>query len=763
MKHARVLRFILGVFLLAGHAGQPAWAQPPSSPTQISLAGQIELARLVDMAAQRLRLNIDYDAGALKGTVTLRLDGGLTDQELWELTNRVLAARGFTTVRQQAAAEPGGPARLSYSVVKLTDAPTLAPVTERGRDVPAASGPAPGFQSLVFRLQHRSPRDLIDQLNKIGGRGAGGGGIAAGFSPVGDTGMIVVSDLTTRLEQVASLIDLLDVPEARTVVEEIPATNITAPQLVTLMNQLAAKREAVSGHKLPGDALAGPDGNAVLVVAPESALPAWRELVRTLDRREPVETVAYTPRYFPAKEVSRLIDQSIKRPASGPGAAAVDDRWNLVVDDLTGSLLVTATPSQHESIRALVDRLDQAPAGVRRPMRTFTIKNRSVDEIVSVIEQLVNSGGLSAAAPVDEPAAASSNGAQLAAVIPLPPPPTTSPPASLPDSRSAGSGHLTKASIAAGRPDDDALTLTVDRGTSTIIAVGDPRILEQVETLIKALDIRQPQVMLEVLLVTLTRGQTLDLGVELEKLEMSGDTLIRVSSLFGLGSRGSGGDRIGPENATGFTGVVLSPGDFSIILRALETLNDGRSLSMPTLLVGNNEQATLDSVVQQPFASVNASNTVSTTSFGGTQDAGTVVTIQPQIAEGDHLLLQYSVSLSSFLGPASSPTLPPPRQQNRVQSVATIPDGFTVVVGGIEIENKSQATSQIPLLGSIPIIGEAFKNRALADNRSRFYVFIRANILRHGGFEDLKYLSETQAAEARVEDGWPQLKPRVIR
>jgi type II secretory pathway component GspD/PulD (secretin) len=194
---------------------------------------------------------------------------------------------------------------------------------------------------------------------------------------------------------------------------------------------------------------------------------------------------------------------------------------------------------------------------------------------------------------------------------------------------------------------------------------------------------------------------------------------------------------------------------------------------MPKLLVGNNQQASINSVVQQPFASVNASNTVSTTSFGGTSDAGTVVTIKPQIAEGDHMNLDYSVSLSSFVGAASDPTLPPPRQENQVQSVATIPDGHTVVVGGIEVESESKSVSQVPLLGSIPVVGEAFKSRAKSSTRSRFFVFIRANILRGrgaggaggmggDGFEALRYISSKDAAAARVDDGFPDVQPRVI-
>lgn len=110
-----------------------------------TLAGQVDLPRLVDAAAQRLRVNIEYDASALKGQVTLRLEGGLSDEELWQLVNRVLAARGFTTVRQSSAA--GSPP--AYSVVKLSDAPAVAGLTlapeGSGPAAPGSGGPPAGF------------------------------------------------------------------------------------------------------------------------------------------------------------------------------------------------------------------------------------------------------------------------------------------------------------------------------------------------------------------------------------------------------------------------------------------------------------------------------------------------------------------------------------------------------------------------------------------------------------------------------------------
>jgi type IV pilus assembly protein PilQ len=184
---------------------------------------------------------------------------------------------------------------------------------------------------------------------------------------------------------------------------------------------------------------------------------------------------------------------------------------------------------------------------------------------------------------------------------------------------------------------------------------------------------------------------------------------------------------------------------------------------MPKLLVTNNQQATLDSVLEQPFASTNASNTVTTTSFGGTKPAGTQITLKPQIAEGDHLLLDYNISLSAFVGAAANASLPPPRQENKVQSAATLPDGHTVVVGGIELNTEGKAVNQVPGLAQIPLLGELFKNRSNTNSRNRFYIFIRANILRHRSFEDLKYLSEVAAGHAAVDDGWPVVEPRVIR
>ncbi|MCB9845514.1 MAG: hypothetical protein H6811_05980 [Phycisphaeraceae bacterium] len=73
------------------------WAGAARAQQTLTLAGELPLARLLDACAERLGAVIEYQPKVLTETVTLR--GAVSDAELWDLTNRLLAARGFTTIR----------------------------------------------------------------------------------------------------------------------------------------------------------------------------------------------------------------------------------------------------------------------------------------------------------------------------------------------------------------------------------------------------------------------------------------------------------------------------------------------------------------------------------------------------------------------------------------------------------------------------------------------------------------------------------------
>lgn len=740
----RILVILLQLLVLLGFALSPTIAAAqPNGPVATVPSGSIELARLVDLAAQRLRINVDYDAAQLKGVVTLRLEGAVSDDELWALVNRLLAARGFTTVRAAPKA---------YSVVRLADA--AAAVGAAGLAAPDGApfeGPRPGFTAVTVRPAHRPAKDLVEPLGKVLSKPAGS------VSALGDSGLLLVVDLADRVDAALALLRTLDVPTS-IVTREIPTRHVTPQALAAAVAQVAAKREAISGEKVPGEIVALPTGSSVLLICPPEREAFWRDLAAALDQRERIETRTYPTRSHAPKDVANLVEQTLLRPG-----AAADERVSVIIDDLTGSVIVTATPTQHQEIAALIERLGSALAPPARIVRSFVIRNRPASELHAVLDQLLNAGAVVAPA-VPEPAPADGV---------IPDPDLRPWPQGTRESSEASAATRQPPATAGSRPPlngapvvpaDRAINFTIDEATNSLIAVGEARLLDQIEPLLRTLDVRQPQVMLEVLIVSLTDAQTVDLGVELQQIQISNDVRIRLASLFGLsGAQGSGNGAMPPPAGLGFTGSILSPGDFSILIRALQTINRGRSLSMPRLLVANNEQGTLNSVLDVPFASTNASNTVTTTSFGGSRPAGTQVSITPQIGTGDYLTLDYSVSLSSFAGAAANANLPPPRQENRIQSVATIPDGYTVAVGGIELQTDGTGISQVPGLARIPLLGEAFKSRSKNTSKTRFYVFIRASIMRSTTFEDLKYLSDQSVAAAEVDDGFPEVEPRVIR
>ncbi|MBX3408179.1 MAG: hypothetical protein KF869_15610 [Phycisphaeraceae bacterium] len=680
-----------------------------------------------------------------------------------------------------------------------------AELFEPGTDVPIVGPegrwvPPPSFRRLALVMNHIAPKDAAAAIAPLLSKPIG----TTSDEPA--TRTLVISDLHAHAMAAAHAARVLDAPSQEVRIAEYLCTYVEPAQLMALGQQVISRRDgamsqppASTGSKAVGELILSPGGRGILVVSTKDRIDLWMDVLATLDQREPVQATRYPTAPATAAEVARVLEQTLTaNRAIQPTASIADPRWSALPDDATGTLLITGTPAQHEMVEQLLASLAAAPPESRRPLKTFVLRHRSVREVIGVIERLISAGALdsaaaaAAAAPTNDGAdgADGSAGDQSGAAAAwdgqagkaeaarreasrVVAPPRELPPLLSGMGEGGGRDGPNRGSSSRGGRGRSGLTLTADEATNTLIAIGEPHALARLEALIPTLDVRQAQVMIEAVLVSLSDSQTLQLGIELEKIEVSGDTVFRLASLFGLSTAGAGGAGGGGRivgDAAGFTGVVLNPGEFSIILRALETINNGRAISVPKVLVNNNQQASFNSSLQQPYASTNASSTVATTSFGGTFDAGTVITVRPQIAEGDHLVLDYQVRLSSFTGSATA-NLPPPRQENSVTSIATIPDGYTVVVGGLEAITDGEGESRVPGIGAIPIIGELFKNRTSQRSRARFFVFLRANVMRGTtgsgtGFEELKYLSDRAAEDSGIAgefDGWPVMRPRVIR
>ncbi|MBX3388622.1 MAG: hypothetical protein KF691_04120 [Phycisphaeraceae bacterium] len=375
---------------------------------RVSLPEQVDLSGLVILTANTLEIPLEFDPAILKpsgsgasSTVTLRGVSDVTPDELWALTNQVLASRQLALVRS--------PNAHVLSIVKLADAPNASGV--QIATVQPDTSLRPGFVQQIIRPKFRSAKDLAEAIKPFLTKNVGTA------TPVGDSGLLLISDLASRVEEAKKLLDTLDVPREDISPLVVEARNIPATALQSAVTQLAAKRDAVSGDKLRGELTIAPDGKSLLLVAPAETRDSWLKLIAALDQREEVITRDYTPKVFSAKEVANLIEQTIREktmnaPAAAPSAQSADDRLRVVTDELTGTLIVTATPTQHERIVALLARLDATPQSAARPVRAFPVRNRPVKEVLQTLQSLIAAGALDTSSVVD----ASGQGAAAASI-----------------------------------------------------------------------------------------------------------------------------------------------------------------------------------------------------------------------------------------------------------------------------------------------------------------------------------------------------------
>ena len=697
-------------------------AQGEKAPREEVLAEELwvvaqeeqSLAQLVSWCSRLYEIDVQFDPEKLKDVVRLRVTRRMSGREVWELTNLALAERGLISVQ--------APGHDFLTITTIEEARQIARVEK-----PDLMNAWAGYLRVLVPLEHASVNDVRDTLSLLVSK-------THGFVSAASPSTVLIGDLKPGVVQALDVLAILDRPSEGVAVEELAVKHATAVDVVALCERLSVTRKGAGAGELDGKVLAVPGTRRVVIVAPESELDLFRGWVAQFDREGSAVARNYSPRRFGLSETAALVDQVLQ------AASATDPEanWNVIEDKLTGTLILTAAPHLHARVEDLFRRLEATENAPRNPIRTFPIKNRAASELLSLLEELVDEGALESL-PGDE---ASLEGRVVEGVTaPIP------------------------AAVRLGEDEDagSGITITADAGSNRLIAMGEGRVLDQLGVLIETLDLPHSQVLVEALVVSLSEGDTLDLGVELQRIITDGDESKRLASLFGIGPVDPAALSLPTAGGTGGSAVVLDPGSFSAVVSALETLNEGRTLTIPKILVSNNQEASLDSVLQTPFTSTNASTTVATTSFGGTQDAGTSIQVTPTIAEGDRLVLDYTVSISSFVGDSADPNIPPPRQENKLHSVVSVPDGFVVVVGGLEVESEAEAFTQAPILGSIPILGALFRNQSKTKSKSRFFVFLRCNVLRSRGFEDLKYLSKPAMRAASVDDDWPKLEPRVIR
>ena len=406
--------------------------------------------------------------------------------------------------------------------------------------------------------------------------------------------------------------------------------------------------------------------------------------------------------------------------AQGPTAAIQQGtvETKIMVQPRTNSLLIMAMPDDMPDILELIARLDVDQVERERNFHYVMLRNADAEDTAEVLNDFLQDS---------QRVQAQGNQAR----------------------GNAGGGGATSS--------NNEVAVVPDPATNALLIAAGRSRFDEVRDIIDHLDQPQDQVLIETALIELSGRDFLDIGVELGGASIPG---VDGTGGFGVSSFGlsdfqdNDGDGIPdvrvPNLAQGVTAGIIEGDGFSLpfLLAAIEEKRDTNVLNIPSVLVHNNGSATVETLDQQPTTTVTANGQGQTQeNFNGYEDAGITLQISPTISSLNYLRLNITLEVSTFQGSFSGP-IPPPKTKRTLQTVVNVPNGDTMVIGGIIVDNKTISKDQVPWLGDIPLVGFLFRRQDETEDRTTLYFFVTPHIMRDREFADLAAFSYSKKLEA---------------
>ena len=300
--------------------------------------------------------------------------------------------------------------------------------------------------------------------------------------------------------------------------------------------------------------------------------------------------------------------------------------------------------------------------------------------------------------------------------------------------------------------------ISVDPQTHNLVVIADEETAMQISNVIANLDAPKPQVLIKVVFMELQRNDSFDLGIQggyTKGLGNSSSTgsLAQVFGLTGITSVVTNFSGIGQPFSSapatpngGFYQIVGS--DYQATLTAIATAGKAQILSRPSVLARDGQLAEIV-VGQQVYLPNGVSYTTSGNGVsqpiinGNYQDVGIILDVTPFIGNNSliEMILQPRITsvdqstpgqLIAAAGGAlgNTPIYAPNINTRSANTVVITPDGQPVIIGGLIGSANSANESRVPLLGSIPILGNLFKYTSKAGQKNELLIFLTPHIVR---------------------------------
>ncbi|WP_273463374.1 type II secretion system secretin GspD [Sandarakinorhabdus limnophila] len=516
-----------------------------------------------------------------------------------------------------------------------------------------------------------------------------------------------------------------------------------------------------------GQVTANRAGNAVIIADYADNVARVRQLARQIDQdRAAVRVVAL--KHAGAREIATSLAQIAQGSAEGRG-------WQVAPVDASNSLVLRGDPATLAKLARTVADLDQA-AAAGSDVRVFFLNHADAEKLVPVLQQLVGQpvSPASQAAPQAMPAQsafgnanAAAQGQQPAASAPLPAQPTGG---------SLGtSGFVPGASIGRGQA-----VIARYEGANAIVIAAPADVQRRLGEVIRQLDVRREQVLVEAIIVEISDIAAQRLGVQF-LLSGTGGSNIPFSvtnysnaapNLLAVAGAIAAEKRYGQDNSTtvalrnaavnsllnanggqfGFGGNLGSNAVFGFVVNAVKADTASNVLSTPSVMTLDNAQARILVGQNVPLATGQALSNNFDNAFRTVQrqDIGIALDVRPQINAGGTIKLTLRQEVSSIATSIVTQNIPDIILNKReINTTVTVDDGQIIALGGLIDENERRAIEKVPLLGDIPFLGNLFRSRSRDRTKTNLMVFIRPTIIRNA--EDAAKLTGDRYQYVRAE------------
>lgn len=496
-----------------------------------------------------------------------------------------------------------------------------------------------------------------------------------------------------------------------------------------------------------GSVTANRNANSLVIVDFADNVRRVRALVQSIDRDATATRLIHLTNAG-AREMAASLQQLGASAAAANGAPAAGG-VSVAAFDASNSIAIRGDTGSVERFAALAIELD-ARAASAAEIRVYWLDHADAARLLPTLQQLVGGGS----DPVSSDAAAPpAGGAGDAAARPVA--------ASAPSSTATGG----RGTIANRGP----AIVTRYEGANAIIVAANADVQRMLGELIRQLDVRRQQVLVEAVIVEISDNAARQLGVQFllggENVPFAGTNYSNANpNIFTIGAAAAGyelsrqtttinGNIVTTTNSNpfgsaiqdaaaasvigatggfaGFAGDIGRNTVFGAIINAVQSDTDSNLLATPHIVTLDNSEARFLVGQEVPITTGEALGDNFDRAFRTVQreEVGIKLTVTPQINASGEIKLYLSQEVSSVAGPVNSRSSDLIINKRLFETVLTADNGQILAIGGLLNDDERETIERIPLLSDIPILGELFRSRSRSRARTNLMVFIRPTIL----------------------------------